>query len=294
MVEQLQLRVWPGSELDVVPLHMLMAAIHAGGLLIGAVAHEDSDEPTNPNTSGRLAGFVLGFPGVYPTPDGPRLKHYSHMLGVDPAFRNQGIGFKLKRAQWQMVRRQGIDRITWTYDPLLSPNAWLNITRLGAVCNTYLVNFYGRMRDALNMGLDSDRFEVDWWVNTRRVYHRLSHEARPALTLQHYMAAETPLVHEAHWGSDRYPEPGKTSLPDPVDPQPLLLLEIPADFSALRQADVHLAQAWRLHTRQLFLSLFDLGYIVTDFVTTNDELPQSFYVLSHGEAQIGGVTHDSF
>jgi predicted GNAT superfamily acetyltransferase len=216
------------------------------------------------------------------------------MLGIHPAYRNQGIGFRLKRAQWQMVRRQGVDRITWTYDPLLSPNAWLNITRLGAVCNTYLVNFYGRMRDELNQGLDSDRFEVDWWINTRRVYHRLSREARPALTLQHYLAAETPLINPAHWGVDQHPQPGETSLPDQDSPQPLLLVEIPAAFSALRQADALLAQNWRLHTRQLFQTVFDLGYLVTDFVTTDEAPRRAFYVLSHGEAQIGGVTHDSF
>ena len=294
MVEQLQRLVWPGSELDVVPLHMLMAAVHGGGLLIGAFETAPAGfQQAEPGAS-TLAGFVFGFPGIYHTPDGPRLKHYSHMLGIHPAYRNQGIGFRLKRAQWQMVRRQGMDRITWTYDPLLSPNAWLNITRLGAVCNTYLANYYGRMRDALNQGLDSDRFEVDWWVNTRRVYHRLSHEARPALTYQHYLAAETPLVNPAHWGADQHPQPGETSFPDQDSTPPLLLVEIPANFLALRQADLQLAQAWRLHTRQLFQSAFELGYLVTDFVTTDEAPRQAFYVLSHGEAQIGGVTHDPF
>jgi predicted GNAT superfamily acetyltransferase len=60
-------------------------------------------------------------------------------------YRDQGLGYKLKRAQWQMVRNQGLDRIIWTFDPLMSRNAYLNIHKLGAVCNTYLRNFYGEI-----------------------------------------------------------------------------------------------------------------------------------------------------
>ena len=39
-VEELQRIVWPGSELDIVPAHMLMAASHNGGLVIGAFTDE--------------------------------------------------------------------------------------------------------------------------------------------------------------------------------------------------------------------------------------------------------------
>ena len=35
-VEELQRAVWPGSETDVVPAHMLITATHNGGLVIGA------------------------------------------------------------------------------------------------------------------------------------------------------------------------------------------------------------------------------------------------------------------
>jgi predicted GNAT superfamily acetyltransferase len=144
-LEDLQRKVWPGSDLEIVPGHMLIAAVHHGGLAIGAYsARSEADQP-------ELIGFVFGFPCLYTTPDGPRPMHCSHMLAVHPDYRNQGIGFLLKRAQWQMVRHQSIDRIVWTYDPLLSRNAQLNIGKLGAVCNTYKRNYYGEMRDALNV-----------------------------------------------------------------------------------------------------------------------------------------------
>ena len=133
-VENLQKSIWPGSEVDIVPAHLLLAAAHNGGLIIGAFSHNaelgDNGE--------EMLGFVFGFPGLYRTPDGPRPKHCSHMMGVDPGVRDQGIGFRLKRAQWQMVRNQGLDLVTWTYDTLMSRNAHLNIAKLGAVCSTYI------------------------------------------------------------------------------------------------------------------------------------------------------------
>jgi predicted GNAT superfamily acetyltransferase len=268
-VETLQAVVWPGPDLEVVPKDMILAVVHNGGLAIGAFA------------SGEMVGAVFGFPGFYPTPDGPRLKHHSHLLAVHPDWRSKGIGFALKRAQWQMVRKQGIDRVTWTYDPLLSRNAHLNIARLGAVCNTYLRNEYGKMRDGLNVGLPSDRFQVDWWVGTRRVERKLSRRSRPALGLGHYMTAGVCLL-EA--GADR----AKAGLPVPPRAVPelsgaLALVEIPADLMALKSTDLGLAGEWRLYSRKLFEETFAAGYLVTDFV---HEKGRSYYVLTHGESTL--------
>jgi len=262
-LEDLQRLTWPGSETEIVPLHLLRAAVHAGGLSIGAF------------DGNRLVGFVFGFVGAYLTPDGPRLKHHSHMLAVHPDYRNQGLGFKLKRAQWQMVRRQGIDLITWTYDPLQSRNAHLNIARLGAVCNTYLRDFYGQMRDGLNEGLPSDRFQVDWWVYSRRVNRRLSRRSRKLLSLGDFTSAETPLIH-----------PLQSSILLDAPSSPLLLVEIPDDIAALKAAAPAAALDWRMRTRLVFETLFAQGYLVTDFVHQPGDSPRSFYVLTHGEVTL--------
>lgn len=284
-VEQLQRLVWPGDDIEVIPLHLLITAVHNGGLVIGAYAEGE-----------RLVGFTFGFPGLYDTPDGPRPKHCSHMLGVHPDYRDRGLGYLLKRAQWQMVRHQGLDRITWTYDPLLSRNAHLNITRLGAVCNTYLPNVYGNLRDALNAGLPTDRFQVDWWVNSQRVVHRLSRRARRPLDLAHYLAGGTSILNTTHFGPDNRPRPPDSdplaltqALPEAEGAAPLLLVEIPANFLDLKAADPDLALAWRLHTRVLFEDLFQRGYLATDFIYLPGPLPRSFYTLSYGEAVITGV-----
>jgi predicted GNAT superfamily acetyltransferase len=266
-VEDLQRLVWSCPDIEIVPKDMLLAAVHNGGLVVGAFVGKD------------LVGASFGFPGFYTTPDGPRLKHHSHILAVHPDWRSKGIGFALKRAQWQMVRKQGIDRVTWTYDPLLSRNAYLNIARLGAVCSTYLRSEYGQMHDGLNAGLPSDRFQVDWWLNTERVGRRLSRRSRPTLTLAHYRAAEANLLEASLEGEPVVRPPEEV----PFLMGALLLVEIPTDFLALKAIDLSLARDWRYYTREVFEKAFAAGYLVTDFV---HDLSRSFYVLTHGETTL--------
>ncbi len=213
-LEDLQRIVWPGSETDVVPAHLLITAIHNGGLAIGAFVEDE------------MVGFVFGFPGLEMLPDGPHPKHCSHMMGVHPDWRQSGLGFALKRAQWQMVRHSGVlTHITWTYDPMLSHNAYLNIAKLGAVCNTYRRSEYGDMRDGLNAGLPSDRFQVDWWLNTTRVERRLGKRSRGALNLDQSTKAELQHLYTPQTGTDGLLHPPEHF--SPFDGA-LLLAEIPS------------------------------------------------------------------
>lgn len=268
LVEDLQRVVWPNSETDVVPAHVFITAIHNGGLVIGAFHGEE------------LVGFVFGFPGLDFTPDGPRPKHCSHMMGIKPGHRDSGVGFALKRAQWQMVRRQGIDHITWTYDPLLSRNAYLNIAKLGAVCSIYRRSEYGDMRDGLNAGLPSDRFQVDWWVNTRRVERRLSKRARSPLGLEAFSKAELQPLYTPQVDAANLLRPPEHFAP--LEGR-LLLAEIPSDFGTLKDVDFALARDWRFFSREVFETAFAQGYIVTDFVYENR---QGFYVLADGDSTL--------
>jgi len=267
-IEALQREVWPGSETDVVPAHMLITAVHNGGLVAGAFVND------------QLIGFVFGFPGLESTPDGPRPQHCSHMMGIQPNYRDSGVGYALKRAQWQMVRHQGLDHITWTYDPLLSRNAYLNISKLGAVCNSYRRAEYGEMRDGLNAGLPSDRFQVDWWINTRRVERRLSKRPRKPLKLDNFSKADLQPLYSLHSQADGWSRP-----PEHFSPleDKLALTEIPSDFNALKQADFSLARDWRFFTREVFETAFTGGFIATDFIYDQG---RSFYVLSNGETTL--------
>jgi len=273
-VEKLERLVWPGDETEIVPVHMLRAVTNNGGVLIGAYEGD------------QLVGFVFGFPGIEETSAGPRPKHASHMAGIHPDYCDRGLGFSLKRAQWQIVRSQGLDHINWTYDPLQSRNAYLNIAKLGAICNIYIPEYYGEMRDSLNVGLPSDRFKVDWWLNTPRVEKRLNQEKRHRLDLAHFTSAGAVIVNPANIREDSFIEPFQDSPSLPASPAPLLLVEIHPDFQALKAASPDLALAWRLHTRDIFQALFTNGYIVTDFIFEPGSQPRSFYILSHGESTL--------
>ena len=273
-IEDLTAEIWGGGAEDIVPSHILIAIIHNGGIALGAF--EDKT----------MIGFAYGFPSLSQTPQGLKIKHCSHQMGVLPAHRGKDIGFALKRAQWQMVRQQGLDRITWTFDPLLSRNAYLNIARLGAVCNTYKREEYGNMTDGLNAGIASDRFQVDWWLNTRRVTWRLEAENRIALGLENYKKAGAQTLYTPETDVDLgllFP-PQASARPE----EKILLLQIPPDYQTLRGENLSLAQDWRFFTREVFEEIFNTGYIITDFIYDRSEkTPRSFYILTDGESTIG-------
>ncbi len=264
-VEALQQAVWPGADAEIVPGHLLLTAAHNGGLVAAAWAGE------------RLAGFVFGFLGFHEAEPARRLKQCSHQLGVHPDFRSVGVGYALKKYQREHVLRQGLDLITWTYDPLLARNAQLNIAKLGAVCTTYLPNLYGSMRDGLNAGLPSDRFQVDWWIATPRVADRLNCASDDRTGMADLLAAGAAWLNPSR--SSGVPQP-----PDPHAVTPVsaatVLIEIPADFLALKAADPVLALRWRLGTRAAFQTLFPQGYAVSDFLREPGPRPSAAYVLT--------------
>ena len=304
-IEDLQRIIWPGNETDIVPAHMLITFAHNGGLVLGCYIadsnHSDDLAGSNDRASkdsklpaeAIMVGFAFGFPGLYASDGGARMKHCSHQLGVLPEFQNHGIGFILKRAQWQMVRNQNLSLITWTYDPLQSRNANLNISRLGAICDTYICDAYGEMRDDLNVGVSSDRFQVELWVNSHRVRRRFSNKVRSRLDLDQYLEGGAEIVNPATWTEWGFPVPGEKGLLDKhvdtrksADRSPILLVEIPSEIEKVKLYDMKLAQQWRLHTREYFSVLFESGYIITDFIYQSGDSPRSFYVLVHGESTL--------
>jgi len=274
-IEDLIIEIWQGGDRDTVPYHILITFVHNGGIALGAFENDE------------MIGFAFGFPGFIETPQGLIPKHCSHQMGVHPAHRGRDIGFALKRAQLQMVRQQGLDLISWTYDPLLSQNAYLNIARLGAVCNTYKRNEYGDMVDELNAGgITSDRFQVDWWLNTKRVERHLDPDERVPLGLANYQKAAAQVLYIPEADADL----GVLRVPDHYarPEKKLLLMQIPSDYQRLRAEHVALARDWRNFTREAFETAFDAGYIVTDFIYDRSEKrPRSFYVLTDGESTIG-------
>jgi predicted GNAT superfamily acetyltransferase len=254
-IEHVQRQAWSMPDVEVVPGSLLRTAQRHGGLVLGAFTPDE-----------QVIGFAFGFLGRDAR---GRLHHHSHQTAVLPTLQHNNIGYRLKLAQRDHVLQQGINLITWTFDPLQSRNAYLNLHKLGAICHTYLPDAYGSMPDALNAGLPSDRFEVEWHLRSRHVAQRL----QPA---------------PANAPAQRVP-----SIPvlNPVPPDDLadaataallqgqpVLLEIPANLDAIKAANMEHARRWRLHTRTLFQAAFAAGYTATDLVV---HAGRSYYLLEH-------------
>ena len=93
----------------------------------------------------------------------------SHMLAISRSHWNSGIGPELKLSQRDHALKRRIHLIEWTYDPLESKNAHLNVRKLGAIVRRYYVNLYGTTTSALQKGLDSDRVIAEWWLDKPRI-----------------------------------------------------------------------------------------------------------------------------
>lgn len=260
--EELQRRVWGMEDLSVVPLHLLLTAQKNGGLVLGAFDEQ-----------GTMVGFVFGFLGMT---DQGQVKHCSHMAGVLAEYQGQQIGYRLKLAQREHVLAQGLDLATWTYDPLEGSNASLNIGKLGVICRTYLPDVYGDTGIQLHLGLPTDRFQIEWWVRSQRVEERLA-SRHGKLTLDKALDRGAEKVNRTEFD-------GRGLLRSETDDRApgaeAVLVEIPADFQAIKSADMGLAREWRAQTREIFEHCFNSGYTVTDFISEVQEgRRHNFYFL---------------
>jgi predicted GNAT superfamily acetyltransferase len=238
--EALQAVVWGTGDVVRVPTLVMITAQINGGFAFGAF-----DE-------GRIVGFVLTSPGLTET---GKIKQCSILMAVDPAYQGHGIGYRLKLAQREAVLAQGLDLLTWTFDPLASPNAHLNLAKLGCVASRYMENVYGIAETGLNAGLPSDRLFVEWWIREPAVVARLTGSRPepprdlPAINRVTFTPQSLPVF--ADW------DPGRT--------EPVLLAEIPHSIKALKLADMQLAQRWRSGLRELLQGYFARGYRATGF-----------------------------
>jgi predicted GNAT superfamily acetyltransferase len=248
-VETLQKEVWGCADLDVLPATQLLAAKEVGGTIIGAY------------DGALLVGFVYGFPGY----EQGQLTHHSHMLAVHPAYRNRKLGFRLKLAQRERVLAQGIDKITWTFDPLQSKNAHLNFTKLGVIADTYKINFYGEATSSFLHQSGTDRLWVTWLIDSQRVRDRLN-QREP----QWEQIDAPPLVQLSSGCA-----PQRNELNDLLG-NLHLSIEVPWTIEEANRNDPTLAIKWREATRWAFTKTLDSNYRVADF-----------YIRTKGDQSVG-------
>ncbi len=212
---RLQREVFGLPDLEVSPRRHLIVSRQAGGWTLGAFDGE----------------LLVGFVHHLVARRGAEIIGYSHMMAVDRARQNHGIGAQLKWAQRERALSEGVRFIKWTWDPLQARNAHFNINRLGVVVRHYAVNFYGT---DYNMpeggGIDSDRLFAEWELESARV-RRAAH--------------------------------GERTTPEA---EPAAEIAIPNDWSALVQRDAERARREQQRVRAAFAEAFARGLICAGFV----------------------------
>ena len=91
-------------------------------------------------------------------------------------------------------------------------------------CREYLVDYYGPNESHFNKGLETDRFQVEWWIASPRVLRCVGGQ-RPEAT------------------ADRE-------------------VEIPEDIDALKERDLQEARRRRAQTREQLQAALAEGYVV--------------------------------
>jgi len=259
-IQQLDEIVWNEHP---IPLHQIITSIQNGGLVLGAYA------------DGILVGFSYSFAGFK---DGVSYL-CSHMLGVHPDYQAKGIGAKLKQAQKLKAREMGYSLITWTYDPLESRNAFLNLTKLHTICNTYVENCYGLMNDDLNNGLPSDRFKVEWWINSPHVDKSAEIEIQDQLP--HF---QFEITEKGHPKLKNVSNSINSIITDPTSEQ--ILVPIPCYFQQLKKDDFDLAVDWRLNIRKIFQTLFNNGFAAIALKRDNENFVNHYVLVKREKIQL--------
>jgi predicted GNAT superfamily acetyltransferase len=237
-VVDLYTSIWGRSETPPMSVELLRAFTKAGNYVGGAFVGD------------RLVGACVGF---FHAPSEDAL--HSHIAGVakDLTGRHVGYALKLHQRAWALLR--GVSEIAWTFDPLVSRNAYFNMAKLAGRPVEYLPDFYGPMDDTINAGGDSDRLLVRWRLRAPEVVAACSGTSRPA-------SAEGELERGAvvALGIDADDAPVAGCLDGRVS-----LVAVPRDIETLRIAHPALAHRWRIALRESLGALMADGAQITGF-----------------------------
>lgn len=256
----LQDEVWGADFSERVPTAILKVTQRIGGIAAGAFDHD------------RLVGFVFGLPGI----EHGRLVHWSDMLAVKEEMRDRGIGRRLKEYQRDVLRALKVARMYWTYDPLVSRNAHLNLNRLGARVAEYVPDMYGSdTSSVLHRGLGTDRFIVAWDLDG----------AMPDKTthVSNSTALSAPILNPVA-------DDGRPTVPDLTNqPRDMVVrIAVPAAIDQIQAESLSAATRWRVSTRCAILWAIDAGYRVTGFM--REDATVGYYICTPASPPPSGPT----
>ncbi|AZS41296.1 MULTISPECIES: GNAT family N-acetyltransferase [Microbacterium] len=245
LVAELFQSIWTKQgEASPVNVETLRALSKAGSYVGGAFEHDE------------LVGACFGF---FAAPEQRAL--HSHIAGVSSRMRGRSVGFALKVHQRAWALEEGLDEISWTFDPLISRNAHFNLVKLAATPTSYHRNFYGHMADALNGADDTDRMLVTWYVRDPRVVAACHGGPVPEIEeidTEKINAEEMSVEPLLSVGGDLGPLRHRTDAR-------LVRVALPRDIETLRLTEPARATAWRLALRETLGSSLEGGGRVLSF-----------------------------
>jgi predicted GNAT superfamily acetyltransferase len=229
---ELERAIWKDDDIGIMPIRLYMISKACKAPTIGAF-----------DSSGKLVGFVHTMLSLI----GSNVAYHSHMAAVIEGLRHSQIGYRMKLAQRDFALDAGIPLIVWTFDPLQSRNAHLNINKLGAVIRRYEANYYGEgLSTVFGLGVPSDRVFAEWWVRSPHVTSVLA-------------------------GNRVRFEEGES-------------ITIPYDINSVNEGSVEERLRWRLCVREEFQKKLGGGPIIRGFVR-DAEKRESRYILGPDEEQ---------
>lgn len=245
---EFQAHTWGGHFTERVPIAILKVSQRLGGIASGAY-----------DTKGQLVGFIFGMTGV----QNGEVVHWSDMLAVKPELRNSGLGVKLKDYQRKALLAKGIRKMHWTFDPLESKNAYLNLNKLGATSKEYVRDIYGQTDSPLHSGIGTDRLVTTWILDSPRTIERIQSEAPNSEAAQKVRHLSVFEVEKKH------------GLVRPMQPNlnlavPAVSIPIPLSIQSLKKASLELAVEWRVAVRDALTTYITEGYEVTDLLRRED------------------------
>src|SRR5436853_771662 len=236
---ELERAVWSDDDIGIMPIRLYLISKACKAPTVGAFDH-----------TGRLVGFVRTMLAL----KGRQVVYHSHLAAVIEGLRHKDIGYRMKLKQREFAITAGIPLITWTFDPLQSRNAHLNINKLGAIIRRYEENYYGEGLSAV-FGTDapSDRIFAEWWVRSPHV--------------EAVLAGIRPQVSNAE------------------------SVIIPEDINRVRAQSVEEHVRWRLHLRADFLRELNRGLIARGF-ERDSASGTSRYLFGSDETQFSFDAYD--
>lgn len=235
--------IWGRTENPPVSIELLRAFTKAGNYIAGAY-----------DAHGRLVGACVGF---FHAPAKSAL--HSHIAGVGAAAAGRSVGFALKLHQRAWALLQGVAEVAWTFDPLVSRNAYFNLVKLAARPAEYLPNFYGSMLDSINGDDDSDRLLVRWALRDPAVEAACAGGRAGAVVADELAAGAVVALGIADDGT-----PALGPL-DAASAKATWLVAVPHDIARLRADDPALARRWRCEVREALASLVAAGARIDGF-----------------------------